>query len=170
MPRTWASSTTTIYLYQKMRETYYKKRGRRYVPVAEYDSDLMDSFPAGTHLVQCYPGGSLRKFNIDPAYAPMIAAGRVAEEAICEVLRKASDLRPQRAPITEGQRKAWAQLSKEFGNDIHALQWPSARDACEQAVMAMCKEAEKLLDNASVRAAYDHFILMCELTKKHDNT
>lgn len=153
-----------------MRETYYKKRGSRYIPVAEYDSDLMDSFPTGTHLVQCYPGGSLRKFNIDPAYAPMIAAGRVAEDAICEVLRKASDLRPQRAPITEGQRKAWTQLSKEFGDDIHVLQWPSAREACEQAVMAMAKEAEQLMKYESVRKAYDHFILMCELTRQHDNT
>ena len=153
-----------------MRETYYKKCGRRYVPVAEYDSDLLDSFPKGTHLVQCYPGGSLRKFNIDPAYAPMIAAGRVAEDAICEVLRNASDLRPSRNPITEGQRKAWAQLSKEFGDDIHVLQWPAARDACDQAVMAMAKEVEQLMKNEGVRAAYNHFILMCELTRKHDNT
>lgn len=164
------SFTTTIYLCLRMRETYYKKRGRRYIPVAEYDSDLMDSFPKGTHLVQSYPGGQLRKFNIDPAYAPMIAAGRVAEDAICEALRKASDLRPAKTLITEAQRKAWEQLSKELGNDVHALQWPSAREACEQAVMAMTREAEKLLVNPGVRAAYDHFILMCELTKKHDNT
>jgi hypothetical protein len=153
-----------------MRETYYKKVGRRYVPVAEYDSYLMDSFPKGSHLVQTYPGGQLRKFNIDPAYAPMIAAGRVAEDAICEILRKASDLRPSRGPITEGQRKAWEKLSKEFGDDIHVLQWPSAREASEKAVQAMVKEAEKLLDNPGVRAAYDHFILMCELTKKHEQS
>lgn len=153
-----------------MRETYYVKRGRRYVPVAEYDSDLTDSFPAGTHLVQCYPGGQLRKFNIDPAYAPMIAAGRVAENAICEALRRASDLRPSHTPLTNAQREAWENLKESFGDSTYALQWPSAREACEQAVMAMAKEAEQLLENPSVRAAYDHFILMCELTKKHDNT
>lgn len=164
------SFTTTIYLCLRMRETYYKKRGRRYVPVAEYDSDLMDSFPAGTHLIQCYPGGQLRKFNVDPAYAPMIAAGRVAEDAICEALRKASDLRPARQSLTPEQTAAWKQLTKALGDDVHALQWPSAREACEQAVMTMAKEAEKLLENSSVRAAYDHFILMCELTKNHDNT
>jgi hypothetical protein len=153
-----------------MRETYYKKCGRRYVPVAEYDSDLMDSFPKGTHLVQCYPGGSLRKFNIDPAYAPMIAAGRVAEDAICEALRKASDLRPSRAPLTDAERIAWENLKEAFGDSAHALQWPAAREACEHAVMAMAKEAEKLLENPGVRAAYDHFILMCELTRKHEPT
>jgi hypothetical protein len=153
-----------------MRETYYKKRGRRYIPVAEYDSELVDSFPIGTHLVQSYGGGQLRKFNIDPAYAPMIAAGRVAEEAICEALRQASDLRPSREPLTAEQREAWKNLQNAFGDSIHALQWPAAREACEQAVMAMAQEAEKLLENPGVRAAYDHFILMCELTKKHDNT
>ena len=156
-----------IYPYQKMRETYYKKRGKRYVPVSEYDSDLLDAFPAGTHLVQSYPGGQLRKYNIDPAYAPMIAAGRVAEEAICEALRKASDLRPSREPLTNAQRAAWENLKAEFGDTIHALQWPSAREACEQAILAMTKEAEKLLDNPGVRAAYEHFILMCELVKEN---
>lgn len=153
-----------------MRETYYKKRGRRYVPVAEYDSYVIDSFPAGTHLVQCYPGGQLRKFNIDPAYAPMIAAGRVAEEAICDALRQASDLRPTKTELTPGQLAAWQQLKKELGDQVHALQWPAARDACEQAVMSMVKEAEKLMQHESVRAAYDHFILMCELTKQHDRS
>ncbi len=153
-----------------MRETYYKKRGRRYVPVAEYDSDLMDSFPKGTHLVQCYPGGQLRKFNIDPAYAPMIAAGRVAEDAICEALRKASDLRPSRAPLTDAEHQAWETLKQAFGDSTHALQWPAAREACDQAVKAMAQEAEKLLNNPAVKQAYDHFILMCELTKSHERT
>jgi hypothetical protein len=41
-----------------MKETFYRKRGRRYVPVNEYDQELLDSFPQGTHLVMCYPGGA----------------------------------------------------------------------------------------------------------------
>ncbi len=79
---------------------FYIKRGRRYIPHSTYSSEFCDSFPKGTHLVQSYPGGSMRRFNIDPAYAPMIAAGRVAEDAISEVLMKASELRPQTTPIT----------------------------------------------------------------------
>jgi hypothetical protein len=55
-----------------MKKIYYEKRGRRYVPVAEYDNDLLDSFPKGNHLVMSYPGGTSRRFNIDPAYAAMI--------------------------------------------------------------------------------------------------
>jgi hypothetical protein len=148
-----------------MKEIFYKKVGRKYVPVYEYDQTLLDAFPKGTHLVDVYPGGSSRRFNIDPAYAPMIAAGRIAEDAISKKLMAASDLRPKRAPITEGQRAAWDNLIKEFGEEARTLEWPSAREACEAAVKAMSEEAEKLLQNPSVRRSYEHFMLICKLTK-----
>ena len=76
-----------------MKKIYYEKKGRRYVPVSEYDNDYLDSFPKGNHLVMCYPGGSSRRFNIDPNYASMIAAGRVAEDAISKSIMDASALR-----------------------------------------------------------------------------
>ena len=151
-----------------MNKLYYEKVGRKYVPVSEYDNDLLDSFTKGTHLVQVYPGGSSRRYNIDPAYAPMIAAGRVAEDAISKALIKASDLRPKRAPITEGQRKAWDNLIKEFGEEARCLEWPAAREACEEAVKAMSVEAEKLLDHPAVRKSYDNFMLVCKLVKDTD--
>lgn len=147
---------------------FYVKKGRRYVPHSTYSNQFCDSFPLGTHLVQSYPGGGLRRFNIDPAYAPMIAAGRVAEEAIAQALRTASDLRPSNIPITEEQREAWDRLSQSFGEDIHVLTWPSARDAAESAVKAMQIEADKLLTNPTVRKAYEKFLMVCELTKEHN--
>jgi len=142
---------------------YYEKKGRRYVPVAEYDSDYLDSFPKGNHLVMCYPGGSSRRFCIDPALAPMIAAGRYAEEAICEVMRKASELRPQQTPITLGQKKAWEKLAKEFGSELATLSGLCIRDCAEAGVKAMQAEADKLMQHASVRQAYDQFLLVCKL-------
>lgn len=153
-----------------MKKIYYEKKGRKYVPVSEYDNDLLDSFSRGCHLVMVYPGGSSRRYNIDPAYAPMIAAGRIAGDKISEALRKASDLRPSREPLTEGQIKAWKKLAKEFGEDSHMLTWPSARDAADEAVKAMMAEAEKLMTHPSVKKAYEQFLLVCELTKEHDTT
>ena len=147
---------------------FYVKRGRRYIPHSTYSSEFCDSFPKGTHLVQSYPGGSMRRFNIDPAYAPMIAAGRVAEDAISEAIMKANELRPQTAPITPAAQRAWMKLKKELGNDA-MLTRGSAREAAEQAVKAMAEEAEKLLENPSVRKAYERFLLIAELTKEHDN-
>lgn len=148
-----------------MKKVYYEKRGRRYHPVAEYDNDLLDSFPQGNHLVMCYPGGSSRRFNVEPNYAAMIAAGRVAEDALSEAIRKASELRPQKNPITPGQKKAWEKLAKEFGDELATLQINSARDIAEAGVKAMQAEADKLMQHASVRQAYDQFLLVCKLTQ-----
>ena len=149
-----------------MKKIYYEKIGRRYVPVYEYDQTLMDAFPKGTHLIQCYPGGRSTRYNIDPNYAAMIAAGRVAEDKISEAIRTASDLRTKSKPLTPGQKTAWDNLVKEFGEEARMLEWPSARETCEQAVKAMQDEADKLMTNPTVKKAYDKFIMLCELTKE----
>ena len=152
------------------KKIYYEKVGRRYKPVSEYDSEYLDSFPKGTHLVMCYPGGQSRRFNIDPNYAAMIAAGRVAEDAMSQAVVKASEMRPRKTPITEKQRKAWEALAKSFGDEVYYIEIPSAREIAEQGLKAMQLEADKLLTHPAARKAYDHFLLMCELTKEtaHD--
>ena len=148
-----------------MKKIYYEKVGRRYVPVAEYDNDYMDSFPKGNHLVMCYPGGSSRRFNVDPNHAAMIAAGRVAEDVISQAVVKASEMRPHKKPITEKQKKAWDNLTKAFGDERYYIELPSAREIAEEGVKAMIAEADKLMTNANVRKAYDRFQLVCQLTK-----
>lgn len=150
---------------------FYKKSGRRYVPVAEYDSEWMDSFPKGTHLVMSYPGGTSRRFNIDPNYAAMIAAGRVAEDAISKTIMEKSALRvPERQqPLTSEQKEAWERLAATFGDERYALEWCSYREAAEAGVTAMMQEAEKLLANPGVRKAFEKFLLICELAKERNS-
>jgi hypothetical protein len=152
-----------------MKKIYYTKEGRRYRPVAEYDSDLMDSFHKGNHLVMVYPGGISRRFNIDPALAPMIAAGRYAEDAICRAINKAAELRPQSTPITEAQQRAWRKLAKEMGDELCTLYGLSVRDCAEAGVQAMQAEADKLMTHPAVRDAYEQFQLVCKLVKEKDN-
>lgn len=152
-----------------MNKIYYEKVGRRYVPVAEYNDQWMDSFTKGTHLVMVYPGGTSRRYNIDPNYAALIAASRVAEDAMCRAIREASELRPQRTPITPGQKAAWEKLAKEFGDELATLQINSARDIAEAGVKAMQAEADQLMQHEAVRKAYEQFQLVCELTKGKEN-
>ena len=149
-----------------MKKIYYEKRGRRYVPVAEYDNDLMNSFPKGNHLVMCYPGGSSRRYNIEPNYAAMIAAGRVAEDAICEKLSKASEIRPNRRALTQEELDAWNNLIAVWGDEARGLQHPSIREVAEAGVRVMIEEAEKLMTNPSVRLAYEKFLMVAELSKE----
>ena len=152
-----------------MKKIYYEKVGRRYVPVAEYDNELLDSFPKGNHLVMCYPGGASRRFNIDPNYAAMIAAGRVAEDSMCRAMSKASELRPKQTPITPEQKAAWEALARAFGDELCTLNGLSVRDVVEAGVNAMQEEADKLMTNEAVRKSYEHFQLMCELTKDREH-
>ena len=152
-----------------MKKVYYEKIGRRYRPVAEYDSDLLDSFHRGSHLVCVYPGGQSRRYNVEPNHAAMIAAGRVAEDAICQALHKASEMRPQRTPITLGQQRAWKKLAKEFGDDLATLSLGCARDLADVGVQAMQAEANKLMSHPAVVDAWEKFMLTCELTKEREN-
>ena len=156
-----------------MKEIFYRKIGRRYVPVAEYDQQLMDSYPKGTHVVICYPGGKSTRYHIDPNYASMIAAGRVAEDAICEAMIKASEIRPnykvRQTPMTPEQKAAWEHLIAVFGENARSLEWPSTRDIAEAAINSMMAEADKLMSHAAVRAAFEQFLIVCELTKENKN-
>jgi len=151
-----------------MKKIYYEKRGRRYVPVAENDYDMFEALPKGSHLVLCYPGGKSTRYNINPNYAAMIAAGRVAEDAMSEAIRDASEMRPKTRTLTPEQKAAWEHLIEVFGDDARMLHWPSTRDIAETAVKAMQAEADKLMRHASVKRAYEQFLLVCELTKKEN--
>lgn len=148
-----------------MKKIFYERVGRRYRPVYEYDNELLDAFPKGAHLVIVYPGGSSRRYNIDANYAAMIAAGRVAEDAVCQSIIKAAELRPKTTPLTERQRQAWQELKEAFGDDLFSLNGASTRDIAEAGVQAMQAEALKLMQNDAVRQAYEQFQLVCALTK-----
>jgi hypothetical protein len=104
----------------------------------------------------------------------MIAAGRLAEDAISKHIMECSKLRvPQNErPLTEKQRDSWNAFSKAMGKEVYALEYCSYREAAEEGVKAMMDEANKLLDHPAVRRAYDNFMLVAKLVKEteHDTT
>jgi len=152
-----------------MSSTFYIKKGRRYVPISEYDEEFSNSYRMGTTLVFAKPG-SLSKRPIDPNFAAMIAAGSYARDKITDVLIEASSARPMTAPVTETQQKAWKKLKEAYGEEMSYLAFPSAVEAVDAGIDAMCKEAETMLQNPAVRAAYDQFMMVCQLTKDQFST
>ena len=152
-----------------MKKLFYEKVGRRYRPVYEYDNELLDSFSRGNHLVMCYPGGQSRRYNIEPNHAAMIAAGRVAEDAITKAIHQHSEAKPKERPINERQRKAWEEMKAAFGDELFSLHFASIRDLAEAGVKAMQDEADKLMQHAAVKHAYEQFQLVCKLTKEKQN-
>ena len=151
-------------------ETFYIKRGRRYIPVREYDGMLQDALPHGSYVTVVRPGASVQRWAIDPAYAPMIAAGIVAREAMSKVMISASEVRlsGERKPMTQEQRDAWENLIAVFGPAARQLEHPSVMEITQAGIDAMIAEAERLLTHPSVRSAYEHFITVSKLVEDYN--
>ena len=151
-------------------ETFYIKRGRRYIPVREYDGMLQDALPHGSYVTVVRPGASVQRWAVDPAYAPMIAAGIVAREAMSKVMLAASEVRlsGERKPMTQEQRDAWENLIAVFGPAARQLEHPSVMEVTQAGVDAMIAEAERLLTHPSVRSAYEHFITVSKLVEDYN--
>jgi hypothetical protein len=148
-----------------MKKVYYEKVGRRYVPVSIMDTEF-SPFPNGTHLVVSVPKNfTMYRYNIDPAFAPLVAAGLYARPAIEDALHAASEKRPARKPITEAQLAAWQKLAEAFGDELCILQGASVHDIAQAGVDALVQESTELLKNPAVRQAYDQFLLVVKLTQ-----
>ena len=151
------------------KEVFYKKVGRKYEAVSEWDSELTASMPKGSHLVIVHPGGQSTRYNIEPNYVALIAASRVAEDVISKAIMDATELRftnkIRAKDITPEQRAAWERLVELLGPEAQQLEWPSAREAAQRAVKVLEYEAEKLLNVPAVKKAYEHFMFVAALTK-----
>jgi hypothetical protein len=154
------------------KEIFYKKVGRRYVPVYEYDEDLLSAMPKGTHLVMVHPGGKSTVYNIDPNYAALIAASRTAKDKMTSALVDASTVRREtreNVPLTWEQKEAWDNLVKVFGDSARMLHWASAYDIASEGIKAIEDEAEQLLRNPALRDIWEQFLLVAKLTKEKAN-
>lgn len=149
-----------------MSETFYKKVGRRYKPVYEYDPIFSEGLPLGSHLVHVRPNGQSYRYNVDPDSVAMLAASIHAKEIIVTALNKAVSMKPKREPITEEQREAWNHFINVMGEDGRVLLGVSMNDIAEEAVKTLQSETEKLLSNNAVRKAYEQFILISKLSKE----
>lgn len=154
-----------------VKKVFYEKVGRRYYPVSEYDSTLMDALPKGDHLISVYPGGKSTRYRVEPNYAAVIAASRVAEDAISKAVHDATEIRRKtqgdKTPLTPEQKAAWEHLVEVFGDSARQLEWASVRECAEAGATAMQDEAMKLMQHTAVQEAYDHFMIVCALTREN---
>lgn len=156
-----------------MKKIYYEKVGRRYRPVSEYDNDLLDSFSKGSHLVMVYPGGTTRHFNIDPNYAALIAAARVARQPMHEAINEAAKMHREKynnTVLTNEQLAAWEHFVKAMGERGRYVHYNSVYDIAQAGITAIEQEAAKLMTHPAVQDAFEQFQMVCKLTKEsHDS-
>ena len=121
--------------------TLYKKVGRRYKPVAEHEH--WDSYPAGAHLVVCSPGSTLRRFDIDPDRAGLLAAAEPLRGQIRALVVELHRMRPTRRPVTLAQQAAWRRFQKAMGGDGYFVEYASVGEIADAVVDLIVTEAGK---------------------------
>jgi hypothetical protein len=146
---------------------FYKKQGRQYVAIGEYDPEFQQRMPYGSHLIVARKGCQTTKYNVEPAFVPAIAAGIYALDAITSKIYQAGELRSVN-PLTEQQQKAY----KKFYDTLdpvssHHLTYGSAREAADAGVNELINQIQHLLQNPAVKTAYEHFMLMCKLATEN---
>ena len=150
--------------------TFYVKRGRRYYPVRHWDPELDRAMPPGDHLVSVRPGRESRRYDIEPALAPLIAAGLVAEEAMVSGIVDAMKLQPAPVRTTDQQRKLMVELTDSINRSDLRWMRRSASDVAQLGVRALQAEAEQILAHPAARQAYEHFLMMSELTRRNKDS
>jgi len=145
--------------------TFYKKVGRKYVAVSEYDSELREAYQKGSHLVTIEPGSTYTLYNIDPNYAALIAASITAKNKMVEALMTASGLKVKQKTLTHEQAQAYINFKKSMGDNFYSLYTDSAGNIVDAGLEVLYQEANKLLDNPSVKNAYEQFLMVAKLTK-----
>ena len=94
----------------KYNEPVYQKHGRRYKQVGQYME--FDCFSNGAHLLVVNKGSTSYLHNVEPDKAGVLAAMKIAKDAMVQAFMEASDLRPANQPvtITEEQRRLLDEL------------------------------------------------------------
>jgi len=150
-----------------MKKIFYEKVGKRYKPVKEYDDEIMGSFPIGTHVVVCRPGATSYTYKVDPAIAPLLAAGKYAEDDMAQTISKEmAKVSLQNMPITKEQQELWQKLAASFKQTDIPLYRNASIETARAGIKALEQEVEKMLTVPAVKLAYDHFMLIWKLTKQ----
>lgn len=151
-----------------MKKIFYEKVGRRYVPVQEYDDRLLDAYPKGAHLVMSYPGGQSRVYNVEPNYAALIAASRVALDSMTKAIADASQMhrdQHENTCLTNEQHAAWEHFVKVMGERGRYVHYKSTHDIAQAGIQALQAEADRIMQNPAASEAYEHFLFITKLVK-----
>lgn len=150
-----------------MKTGIYKKVGRRYIEIGEFDPEYLDHVPNGVTMTVKRPGCQSTRYNVDPDIVPLLAAAVYCEDQISNAIYRASELRPHNRAITPEQREAFDRFLATMPEDDHSrfmLTHGSCREAAEAGSRALVAEAKELLTNESIKQAYEHFMLLCKLS------
>ena len=116
----------------------YRKVGKKFVPVN--DPYAYDGLREGFWLIKIDKGCTSIRQQIYPDKAPLTAAARLIEDKLIDIIRKASEARPQKNPLTLEEKKDWDKFINKHGESFNTLAYPSFQENAEKILMAIVDE------------------------------
>ncbi len=155
--------------------TFYTKNVSKngkvsYHPVREYDPDLTDALPYGTHLIIVDKNVQSRRYNIDPDYATLIAAAINCKDILLDTLAENNTATLSKLPYTQKQLDLWEELKNSLEVDYLSMTKPSWNEQAESLVDKLIEQSKILLQKPAVQKAHANFQLICKLSKDYNQT
>ena len=129
-----------------IRETWFRKQGRKYIPVVEAEKYDYESMPAqGFTLTYRKDGVTQWEYEVKPDNASFIAAAMVARVAMEDALRTAATYAPRtKQKFTKKQLALIEQFKTDMGMD-YPNWWheASSRDIAQAGIDAVTENTIK---------------------------
>ena len=125
-------------IYNKMNAIRYKKVGRTYVQ--DNDPWAYDGLQEGWWLVKVAPGSTSIRQQVYPHKAEISAAVRDKEDQLIDIIRKASEARPPKRPLTPEALADWQDFIAKHGEQFNTLEYPSIQENAESIINALLEE------------------------------
>ena len=123
-------------IYEKMNNQLYKKVGNRYVP--QNDPYAYDGLREGWWLIKVQPGCTSIRQCLRPAKAELQAAIKDKEDALVDIISKASEARLSASvPLSEQAKADWEWFISKHGNEFNSLYYPSVQENAVKIVNAL---------------------------------
>lgn len=119
----------------KEAQRIYRKAGKKFVPVN--DPYAYDGLREGFWLIKIDKGCTSIRQQIYPEKAALTAAARIMEDKLIDIIRKASEARPQNNTLTIEAAKDWDKFIKKHGKSFSTLCYPSIQENAEKIVAAL---------------------------------
>jgi hypothetical protein len=121
-----------------MNEVFYKKVGRKYVQIN--DPYALDGLREGWWLVKVAAGSTSIRQAVYPHKAEIQAAAKDKEDKLVEIIRKASEARPQSNPLTPEALADWQAFIAKHGQQFSLLEYPSIQENAEKIIEALLQK------------------------------
>jgi hypothetical protein len=125
-------------ILDKQNAQLYKKVGRKYIP--ENDIYALDGLREGFWLVKVAPGSTSIRQAVYPHKAEIQAAAKDKEDQLVEIIRKASEARPQSNPLTPEALADWQAFIAKHGQQFSLLEYPSIQENAERIIEALLQK------------------------------